>query len=83
MEQKVIQVGNSLAVTLPANFVKDRNIKAGQRVIVRQDLEADSLVVAPSGSSIKKASGITPEFLSWLEKFNKKYKTALTELAKK
>ncbi|MBI2420726.1 MAG: AbrB/MazE/SpoVT family DNA-binding domain-containing protein [Candidatus Levybacteria bacterium] len=83
MEQTVIKVGNSLAITLPAGFVKDKNLKAGQKVIVRQDLEVDALIVASLGSPIKKSSGITPEFLDWLEKFNNKYKTALTELAKK
>ena len=83
MEQTVIKVGNSLAVTLPSAFVKDKKLKAGQKVIVRQDLEVDGLVVAPLGSTIKKTSGITPEFLEWLEKFNSKYKSALTELAKK
>lgn len=83
MEQTVIRVGNSLAVTLPAGFVKDKKLKAGQKVIVRQDLEVDALVVAPSGSNLKKSMGITPEFLDWLERFNNKHKTALTELAKK
>jgi hypothetical protein len=52
-------------------------------VVVRQDLEADALVVAGLGSPIRKASGITPEFMDWLEKFNGKYKSALSELAKK
>ena len=83
MEQTVIQVGNSLAITLPANFVKDKKIKAGQKILVRQDMQVDALVVASSNALFKKASGITPDFLDWLEKFNKKYKTALTELAKK
>lgn len=83
MEQTVIKVGNSLAVTLPANFVREKKLKAGQKVIVRQDLEVDALVVASLGSSVKKSSGITPDFLVWLEKFNNKYKSALTELAKK
>ena len=45
MEQTIIKVGNSLAVTLPANFVKEKKLKAGQKVVVRQDLEADALVV--------------------------------------
>ncbi|MCL4377152.1 MAG: AbrB/MazE/SpoVT family DNA-binding domain-containing protein [Actinobacteria bacterium] len=83
MEQTIIKVGNSLAVTLPANYVREKKLKAGQKVLVRQDLEADALVVVQSGSPIRKASGITPEFIDWLDKFNSKYKSALTELAKK
>jgi hypothetical protein len=83
MEQTIIKVGNSLAVTLPANFVREKKLKAGQKMVVRQDLEADALVVSGLGSPISKASGITPEFIDWLEKFNGKYKSALSELAKK
>ncbi len=83
MEQTIIKVGNSLAVTLPANFVKDKKLKAGQKVVVRQDMEVDALVVASLGSPVRKASGITPEFIDWLAKFNGKYKSALAELARK
>lgn len=83
MEQTVIKVGNSLAVTLPSNFVRERKLKAGQKVLVRQDMEINAIVVAPADKDFKERSGITPEFLDWLERFNKKYRTALTELAKK
>lgn len=83
MKQKVIKVGNSLAVTLPSEFVKEKKLQAGQKVIVRQDLEIDAVVVAPEDSQIARKNGITPEFLEWLEKFNNKYKSALAELAKK
>ena len=83
MEQKVIQVGNSLAITLPASFVRNKELKAGQKVMVRQDLEVDALVVASLSSPIKNSSGITPDFLYWLKKFNDKHKAALLALAKK
>lgn len=81
MEQKVIQVGNSLAVTLPSSFVKSQKIKAGQKVYIDASAAIGLMQVRTSGNG--KISGLTPEFFSWLEKFNKKYKTALTELAKK
>lgn len=81
MEQKVIQVGNSLAVTLPSTFVKSQKVKAGQKVYI-EGVEALGLIqVRISGDG--KTSGLTPEFFSWLQKFNAKYKDALTELAKK
>jgi hypothetical protein len=83
MEQKVIQVGNSLAITLPASFVRNKELKAGQRVMVRQDLEEGALVVATLNSPIRNSSGITPDFLYWLEKFNDKHKAALLALSKK
>lgn len=82
MLQKIIQVGNSLAVTIPSSFVKEVKLKAGQRVMVDGDSNSAMLtmqsIIKPS-----RGTGITPEFLSWLKKFNNKYKNALTELAKK
>ncbi len=80
MEQKIIQVGNSLAVTLPAHFVKGRGIKPGQKIFVDTDIDSDLIQM----STIKKSiSTITPEFKEWLERFNKKYKNSLAELATK
>jgi putative addiction module antidote len=32
LDQKVIQVGNSLAITLPAELLKDLNLQKGDRV---------------------------------------------------
>ena len=81
MQQKVIQVGNSLAVTLPSTFVKSQKVKAGQSVFIET---SDTLgLVQVRTSSGGASSGLTPEFFSWLKKFNAKYKDALTELAKK
>jgi antitoxin component of MazEF toxin-antitoxin module len=80
MEQKVLQVGNSLAVTLPAGFVRERKIRPGQNVFVDLDLDYDMVRVATSKKTV---SSVTPEFKDWLDKFNKKYKKALTELAGK
>lgn len=82
MEQKVIQVGNSLAVTIPRAFVKDAGLKAGQKVLVSEDLESEILTIQPATQNALKG-GLSPEFLRWLKKFNAKYKKALAELAKK
>ncbi len=80
MQQKVIKVGNSLAVTLPSAFVKMRKIKAGQKIYVNSDPEADLVQLKTTD---KTNSAITPEFYNWLNKFNAKYKNALTDLAQK
>jgi antitoxin component of MazEF toxin-antitoxin module len=79
MQQTVIQVGNSLAVTLPAAFVKESKLKAGQKVFVQADTAMDLVQVKTK----QPTTALTPEFYEWLKKFNAKYKTALTELAKK
>lgn len=37
MEQTVMRVGNSLAITLPKKFVDAKKIKAGQKMLVDAD----------------------------------------------
>lgn len=37
MAEKIIKTGNSAAVTLPAKFVRDLNLKIGDQVEVRID----------------------------------------------
>lgn len=80
MEQTVMQVGNSLAITLPKQFVDAKKIKAGQKMLVDADNDLSVVQIRTRNS---KASKITPEFKKWLDSFNTRYKTALTELAKK
>ena len=80
MEQTVMQVGNSLAVTLPKHFVNGKKIKAGQKVLVDADLDLSMVQIRTKNSIAPK---VTPEFKKWLDTFNARYKTALIELAKK
>lgn len=80
MQQTIIKVGNSLAVTLPSSFVKDSKIKAGQKVTVQADAGFGTMNVSTKNEA---EHTLTPEFYNWLKKFNLKYKNALTELAKK
>ncbi|HSW88177.1 MAG TPA: AbrB/MazE/SpoVT family DNA-binding domain-containing protein [Candidatus Saccharimonadales bacterium] len=82
MLQKIIQVGNSYAVTIPKAFVDELQLQIGEKVRVDADVQSEILTMQRAETSVKRGD-ITPEFLSWLEKFNKKYKHVLTELAKK
>lgn len=82
MIQTIIQVGNSLAVTIPSNFAKEAKLKAGKKIKVDEDFETKTLTVKPVDVKIE-SGNLTPEFLSWLKKFNAKYKDVLKELAKK
>lgn len=81
MLQKIIQVGNSLAVTVPSSFAEQAGWKAGEKVVVTEDVESEVLKIQQRKTTLK--AGLTPEFYSWLKKFNAKYKTVLEELAKK
>ncbi|MBI2268565.1 MAG: AbrB/MazE/SpoVT family DNA-binding domain-containing protein [Candidatus Blackburnbacteria bacterium] len=79
MQQTVIKVGNSLAVTVPRHFVKGRKLRPGQKVFVEADPELD-LVQIRTRSRI---SSLTGEFKEWLDEVSKKYESAIKELAKK
>lgn len=80
MLQTVMQVGNSLAVTLPKQFVNGKKIKAGQKVLVDSDIDLSIVQIRTENSISPK---LTPEFKQWLDRFNARYKTGLAQLAKK
>jgi antitoxin component of MazEF toxin-antitoxin module len=50
MAQKVIKTGNSAAVTIPADFVKDLGIRIGDPVKVKLDPENNKVVYIFSGT---------------------------------
>lgn len=72
MKQKIIRVGNSIAITIPQNVVKEKNLKVGQEV---------QFEVEP----VKKArkTTLTPDFLNWVDTYIEKNRPALEELAHK
>lgn len=49
MAQKVIRTGNSAAVTIPADFMKDLGIRIGDPVKVRIDRDQGRIVFSFSG----------------------------------
>lgn len=80
MAQKIIQVGNSLAITIPRDFAENAGFTPGQHVQFEGNEKTHSFTVKklqPHNHSQ------TQELEEWLEEFNKKYKKGLTELAKK
>lgn len=80
MLQKIIQVGNSLAVTIPSSFADQADWKVGEKVLV-ENSGLEVLMIRQEKNSLR--SGVTPEFYNWLKKFNAKYKNVLKELSKK
>ena len=49
-KQKIIKTGNSLAVTIPSNFVRSVGVKAGQDVKVKVEPETGRVVYTFSGT---------------------------------
>jgi len=50
MRQKILKTGNSLAVTIPANFVKILGLKSGMEVGVKPDLSKGTLKCTFAGT---------------------------------
>jgi putative addiction module antidote len=78
-KQKIIKVGNSLAVTLPAEFVKEANIQAGEEFVV--ECNPSHKTVYMTQPKAKHNPKLTPEFYDWLDEISTKYKDAIKELA--
>lgn len=81
MIQKVIQVGNSLALTIPKSFIDKTGFKVGDELFVQQDPKNKSLIVTAKDSAGK--MNVSPEFFSWLDGIEKKYAEAIKQLAKR
>lgn len=94
--QKIIKVGNSLAVTLDRDFVTQTGIKHGDQVAVNYEPEQKVVSYAPVESSgamgvaepmekynakAKVAAVVTPEFQEWVEKSLEEDKESLKKLA--
>jgi antitoxin component of MazEF toxin-antitoxin module len=77
--KKIIKVGNSAAVMLPASFVKEGNLKIGDEVIVETMTRYQTAMIKPKTASYK--NSITPEFKEWLDCFTKKHDRLLKKLA--
>lgn len=78
MLQTVIQVGNSLAVTIPRAFVKASKIKAGQKVFVEADPDLELVQMrVKNGATVS----LTPEFKQWLDEVTTKHAKTIKELA--
>mgnify|MGYP001562944136 CR=1 FL=1 len=67
MIQKIIRVGNSMAVTIPQNVAKEKNLKIGDSV----------------NFSIESAFTADSEIHKLTQKLIKEYRPALEELASK
>lgn len=80
MLQKIIRVGNSLAVTLPKSFVEKANFKAGDDVSVQTNDKLKAVYVRAESADV--TSGLTPEFKSWLDDIEEKESDIIKALAK-
>ncbi len=81
-KQKLYKNGNSVAVTIPKQYLKESNLRDGTEVHVTRDQDTGAIIVVSKRDSKPKQT-ITPRFLEIVEKVNKQYAHALKELAEK
>lgn len=84
MLRKVLQVGNSAAVTIPAPLLQDLGLMIGDQVEVNARKKQKKIEIVPTSKKfLRKSAGITPAFVASVEEFIKEYRPVLKELAKR
>ena len=71
MQRKLIKVGTSAAVLIPAEVLKEQGVKIGDIVTISLSKE---------GKTPKKLV-VDPEVFEWTKKFRKRYQPLLNKLA--
>lgn len=82
MSQTIIQIGNSQGITIPKSVLEDLDLKAGSKVDVRVTADQRLVISKLDKNGNKKSLTMTPEFMKSLEGVNKRYGSALRQLAK-
>jgi antitoxin component of MazEF toxin-antitoxin module len=80
MLQKIIRVGNSLAVTLPKQFTDKANYRAGDTVSVDANHDLRAIYIRPKVYDDR--PGLTPEFKQWLDDIVSQESDIIKALAK-
>ena len=81
MKRKLVQIGQSLAVTLPAEIVKEFALEKGESVDVAIHPSTGAVIIRP-GVKVFEEGKVTIRFDEAAEKVRKKYDKAFEKLAK-
>jgi antitoxin component of MazEF toxin-antitoxin module len=81
MERKIVQIGSSLAVTLPSEVVKEFKLKKGQTVDVSVHPQSGAVTIRP-GIKYFENGKVTKRFRELAEQVRKRHDEAFRELAK-
>ena len=78
LTQKLYKNGNSVAVTIPKDYLKSLGLRDGSQVLVRQ--RGKELVVAPK--KVAKTGGVNTKFMKMVDEFMNEHEDVLEQLAK-
>lgn len=79
LTQKLYRNGNSVAVTIPKEYLDGLNLKAGSTVVVKMD--GKEVVIAPKKKQL--VSEVDSKFAKMVDEFINDHRDVLEELAKK
>lgn len=84
MNQKVLKVGTSAAVTIPKASLKELGLKIGDKVFVNINHSESAIVFSKKPiQNISFISKRDTEIMRWTKNFIEKYRKDLESLAKK
>lgn len=79
LTQKIFKNGNSVAVVIPKQYLKELHLRDGSEVVVEK--KEQSLVIRSKKQEL--ASDVDPKFMKMVDEFIQDHKDVLTELAQK
>jgi antitoxin component of MazEF toxin-antitoxin module len=81
MERKIVQIGSSLAVTLPSEVVKEFKLKKGQKVEVSVHPQSGAVTIRP-GIKYFENGKVTKRFAARVEELLERRKKLYRALAR-
>ncbi len=79
LTQKLYRNGNSVAVTIPKEYLQELNLKEGSLVVVEK--HGNELVVTSKDKVV--VSGVDPRFVKIVDEFIVEHRDVLEELSKR
>ena len=79
MQQKIIQVGNSVGLTIPPSLREELGLQVGDKVLVEE--REKKLVITPVPVDL--AGGVDAEFMKTVKDFMDEHEDVLRALAKR
>lgn len=79
LTQKLYRNGNSVAVTIPKEYLEDLKLKEGSEVSV--EIKPDGVMIAPK--KLVKAAGVNQKFARMVDEFITEHEDVLQKLSKR
>ncbi len=79
LTQKLYRNGNSVAVTIPKEYLEDLNLKEGNTVVVKT--AGKSVIITPKEEKL--AVDVDSKFAKMVDEFINEHRDVLQELSKK